>query len=366
MSEHTKTLYVGIDAHQETLAIAVLEEYAHECEQIVTLPNRLPSIRKWFRRLTERGFVVATYEAGCLGFVLYRVLSSLGVHCVVAAPSHLPKIPGDRRKTDRIDARRLASFLRAGQIVSVSPPTPEIEALRGLTRARQAVREDLIRSRHRVSKFLLLRGLVYRDGQNWTAKHLRWLRDLALPIDEDRKTLDFLLDELEQRQTSLGLLDRRIEQRAQQPDIEEAVRSLRAFRGVDTLTAVSVVAELGDPRRFRFARQVAAFCGIVPSEHSSGMKVKRGSITRAGNPRLRRLLVEAAQHYTRPFPTNSAVLARRARAPERAQSIAATAERRLRTRYRVLSARKHTNVAKTAVARELIGFLWTALLPADV
>jgi len=365
VSEHTKTLYVGIDAHQETLSIAVLEASAKESEAVVTLPNRPTTIRRWFRRLGERGFVVATYEAGCLGFVLYRLLSSLGVHCVVAAPSHLPKIPGDHRKTDRIDARRLASFLRAGQIVSVSPPTPEIEALRGLTRARQAVREDLIRSRHRVSKFLLLRGQVYRDGQNWTAKHLRWLRDLALPLDEDRKTLDFLLDELEQRQTSLGLLDQRIERRAEQPDIEEAVRCLRAFRGVDTLTAVSVVAELGDPRRFRSARQVAAYCGIVPSEHSSGLKVKRGAITRAGNARLRRLLVEAVQHYARPFPVNSAVLARRARAPERAQSIAATAERRLRARYRSLAARKHTNVAKTAVARELVGFLWAALMPAE-
>lgn len=365
MSEDTKTLYVGIDAHQENLSIAVLVGDALEAEDVVTLPNRPDAVRKWFRKLTKRGFAVATYEAGSLGFVLYRQLTSLGVHCVVAAPSHLPKIPGDKRKFDRLDARRLAKFLRAGQIVAVTPPTPEIEALRGLTRARQAIREDVVRARHRVSKFVLLRGHAYRDGQNWTAKHMRWLRDLKLSLEEDRRTLDFLLDELEHRQTSLGLLDQRIERRSEQPDVEEDVRSLRAFRGVDTLTALSVVAEMGDARRFRSARQVAAYCGIVPSEHSSGAKVRRGAITRAGNARLRRLLVEAVQHYARPFPAKSAVIARRARAPERAQSIAATAERRLRARYRSLSARKHTNVAKTAVARELVAFLWTALLPAE-
>ena len=364
MGQDSEFFYVGIDAHQETLSVAVLPEGASEPEPVVTLPNRPASIRRWFRRLLQRGSVAAVYEAGCLGFVLHRLLDDLGVQCVVAAPSHLPKIPGDHRKTDRIDARRLASFLRGGQIVAVTPPSPEVEALRGLTRTRQAIREDVVRMRHRVLKFLLLRGQVYRDGQSWSAGHMRWLRDLALPIDDDRKTLDFMLDELEHRQTALALLDARIEMRAKQDDIEESVRSLLAFRGVKTLTAVSVIAELGDPRRFGSTKQVSAYCGITPSEHSSGKRVHRGPITRAGNARLRRLLVESVQHYARPFPANGAVIARRARASQHAQAIASRAERRLRQRYRALSVRKHTNVAKTAVARELIGFLWRALLPA--
>ncbi|MBK8976614.1 MAG: IS110 family transposase [Planctomycetes bacterium] len=363
MSDGSEFLYVGIDAHQETLSIAVLEEQGTGPEPVVQLPNRLPVIRRWFRKLLQRGSVVATYEAGCLGFVLQRVLDDLGVQCVVAAPSHLPRIPGDQRKTDRIDARRLASFLRAGQIVAVSPPSPELESLRGLTRYRQAMREDVVRMRHRIQKFLLLRGHVHRDGQNWSPSHMRWLRQLQVQIDDDRSTLDSMLDELEHRQTSLALLDQRIEMRGRQQDIEEAVRSLMAFRGVKSLTAVSVIAELGDPRRFRSAKQVSSYCGITPSKHSSGERIKRGPITRAGNARLRRLLVEAVQHYARPYPNNSAVIARRANAPTRVQAIATRAEQRLRRRYRALAVRKHTNVAKTAVARELIGFLWAALLP---
>lgn len=365
MAEDTKMLYVGIDAHQETLSIAVLVGNAAESEEIVTLPNRPALIRKWFRKLAKRGAVAATYEAGSLGFVLYRLLTSLGIQCVVAAPSHLPKIPGDKRKTDRLDARRLAKFLRAGQITAVTPPTPEIEALRGLTRTREAMSRDAVRVRQRILKFVLLRGHVFHDGDNWTAKHRRWLRDLKLELEEDRLTLDFLLAELEHREIAVGLLDERIERRAEQPDIAEQVRCVRAFRGFDTVAGLSIVAEIGDPRRFGSTRQIAAFCGLVPSEHSSGSKVRRGAITRAGNPRMRRLLVEAAQHYTKPFASRSRVLKRRAEAPERVQSIASKAEQRLKRRYFKLAAHKHTNLAKAAIARELIGFLWVAMLPAQ-
>ena len=365
MAEDSKQLYVGIDAHQDTLSIAVLVGNALESEELVTLPNKAVVIRKWFRKLAERGEVAATYEAGCLGFVLFRLLTSLGVQCVVAAPSHLPKIPGDRRKTDRLDALRLAKFLRAGQITAVTPPTPELEALRGLTRTREAMKRDATRIQQRILKFLLLRGHVYRDGDNWTAKHRRWLRDLRLELEEDRLTLDFLLAELEHRELSVGMLDERLERRAEQPDVVEMVRCVRAFRGFDTVAGLSIVAEIGDPRRFASTRQVAAFCGLVPSEHSSGTKVRRGAITRAGNHRLRRLVVEAAQHYRKAFSPRSYVLKRRAEAPERVQSIAAKAERRLKARYFKLAAHKHTNVAKAAIARELIGFLWVAMLPAQ-
>jgi len=357
------TLFVGIDAHQETLSIATLRADAGEPDPARTIANRPDRIRALFRRLLKQGSVVAVYEAGCLGFVLHRQLTELGVQCLVAAPSHLPKIPGDHRKTDRLDAQRLAIFLRAGQIVHVRPPSPRTEALRALTRTRQAIREDIVRARHRISKFTLLRGKVFRDAGNWTAKHFRWLRELELEVEDDRLTLDFLVDELEHRLGALGLLDERIERRSQKEDVRDDVSTLVAFRGVKTLTALSVIAELGDPRRFRTGRQVAAYCGLVPSEHSSGAKIKRGGITRGGNGRLRRLLVEATQHYARPFPNRSAVHRRRATAPPRAQRIAQRADRRLKTRYRRLAVRKHTNVAKTAIARELIGFLWSAINP---
>lgn len=361
MSKDSQVLYVGVDAHQETLSISVLVGDSKDPLPPITIPNRPPLIRRHFRRLLDQGAVVATYEAGSLGFVLYRQLTALGVQCLVAAPSHLPKIPGDHRKTDRLDAQRLALFLRAGQVVEVRPPTPEIEALRTLTHTRDAMREDVVRSRHRVLKLCLSRGVVYRDGQNWTPKHMAWLRSAAFAVEDDRKTLDFLIDELERRADALSQLDQRIELRATQPDVEERVRCLTAFRGVRTLTALCVIAEIGDPRRFRNARQVASYCGLIPSEHSSGAKVRRGPITRSGNSRLRRMIVETVQHFARPFPYRSAVHRRRPLAPPRAQSLAAQADQRLKARYRSLAARKHTNLAKTAVARELIGFLWTAL-----
>lgn len=363
MTQDTRVRYVGIDAHQETLSIAVLVGDAKESETPIKIENRDTLVRRHFRRLLQQGPVVATYEAGCLGFVLYRLLTDLGVQCVVAAPSHLPKIPGDHRKTDRLDAQRLALFLRAGQIVQVTPPTPQIEALRTLTHTREAMREDLVRSKHRVLKLCLARGVVYRDGQNWTPKHMSWLRSAKFAVEDDRKTLDFLVDELERRVSALGQLDLRIEERSKESDVDEAVRSLMAFRGVRTLTAMCVVAELADPRRFKNAKQVASYCGLIPSEHSSGSRVKRGPITRSGNSRLRRMLVETTQHFARPFPERSAVHRRRPLAPPKAQTIAARADQRLKSRYRKLAARKHTNLAKTAVARELIGFLWAALHP---
>lgn len=363
MVQDSQVRYVGIDAHQETLSIAVLIGDGAQPQLVQTIPNRAAAIGRCFKKLLEQGAVLATYEAGSLGFVLYRQLMDLGVQCVVAAPSHLPKIPGDRRKTDRLDAQRLASFLRAGQIVAVSPPSPAIEALRTLTHTRDAMREDVVRARHRVLKLCLARAAVYREGQNWTPKHMAWLRRVQLEVEDDKRTLDFLVDELERRVGALAQLDLRIEERAKSADLDESVRSLTAFRGVKTLTAMCVIAELADPRRFKRAGQVASYCGLVPSEHSSGARIHRGPITRTGNAKLRRLLVEATQHFARPFPDKSAVHRRRPLAPPKAQRIATKADERLKRRYRMLAARKHTNLAKTAVARELIGFLWAALHP---
>lgn len=363
MAQDTQVRYVGIDAHQETLSLSVLVGSSKEPLPVQTIVNREAQIRRCFKKLLEQGPVVATYEAGSLGFVLYRLLMHLGVHCIVAAPSHLPKIPGDQRKTDRLDAQRLASFLRAGQIVEVRPPTPEIEALRTLTHARDSMREDVNRARHRVLKLCLARGVVYREGKNWTPKHMAWLRQAELPVADDKQTLDFLVDELERRIGALAQLDLRIEERAKLPDVAESVKTLVAFRGVRALTAMCVVAELADPRRFKNARQVASYCGLIPSERSSGMKVRRGPITRSGNAKLRRLMVEASQHFARAFPGRGAVYRRRLLAPPKAQRMAARADDRLKARYRKLAARKHTNLAKTAVARELIGFLWAALHP---
>lgn len=362
MTHSTPALFVGIDAHLDSLAVAVLPEDRDQPEPARVLANDPGKTCALFRRLQRRGSVHAVYEAGCLGFTLYRQLTALGVDCIVAAPSRIPVLPGDHRKTDRLDACRLAIFLRGGQLTPVSPPTPETEALRGLVRSRDAQRQDVVRARHRVLKFLLVRGQAFRAGRNWTLAHQAWLQRLQLPLADDQDTLDGLLQELDQRLTSLAILDRRIELRAQREDLRGPVAALRAFRGVDTRTAVAVAAEIGDPRRFSSARKVASYCGLVPSERSSGGKVRRGPITRAGNPRLRRCLVEAAQSYSRPIRHGHAIRKRREAAPPWAVQAALRAERRLAARYRTLAGRKHSNQAKTAVARELVGFLWAALL----
>jgi transposase len=193
---------------------------------------------------------------------------------------------------------------------------------------------------------------------------MRWLSERKLELGEDQLTLDFLRMELDGRVSSLKVLDERIARRAEDPDVQDQVIALRTFRGIGVLTALCVIAEIGDPRRFRCEEQVASYCGLTPSEHSSGEKVRRGAITKAGNPRLRRLLVESAQHVARPLGPGHARQSRRAKAPPEVVAIARQADQRLALRYRQLVRRKHTNQAKTAVARELVGFLWRALLVA--
>ncbi len=364
MSHSSIALFVGIDAHQNSLSLAVLPQGAEGCEPVRKILSDPRSIRRQFSRLLEKGPVKAVYEAGCLGFHLQRLLRSLGVDCEVAAPSLIPTRPGDRRKTDRLDARRLARYLRSGELSFVVPPTPEHEALRTLTRTREAFQRDLVRVRHRITKFLLTRGQHFQEGRNWTQKYMRWVKALELPVADDRLTLDFLLSQIELREQSVAELDRRIERRAEQPDCAEAIATLRAFRGFDTVAAAAVHAELGDVRRFPSGSKLAGYTGLDDVERSSAGKGGRLGISRGGNKRLRRLLVEAAQHYRRSrMVAGKRLRKRREQCPAKAVVIAHKAERRLGTKYARLAATKHTNVAKTAVARELAGFLWAALHP---
>lgn len=361
MVQDTDCLFVGIDAHQDSLSIAVLPLGAERPEPARKIPNDLARIRRAVGALQKRGSLHATYEAGCTGFVLWRQLTQLGVDCIVAAPSRIPMLPGERRKTDRLDAERLAIFLRGGQLTAVRPPTPELEALRTLTRSRDAARKDVVSAKHQVSKLLLHRGVIWRGGGLWSRAHRSWLRGVELKDPDDRRMLEYKLRRLAARESELQELDELIEERSQRGDIEEQVRALKAFRGVQTLIATNVVAELGDPHRFPDHASVASYVGLVPSEHSSGGKVRRGGITRTGSRHLRRLLVEACQHYQRPYAESKSLRLRREQAPAAARELARGVERRLVKKYRRLSVAKHTNVAKAAVARELVGHLWEAL-----
>lgn len=356
--------YVGLDAHQERIHAAVL--LAGEPQPLEdSWANTPDGLRRWAKRLRRRAVdeVVCCYEAGPLGFGLMRELVALGLRCQVVAPGLIPVKPGDRIKTDRRDARKLAELLRGGLLTPVEVPTPEREAVRDLCRAREAVKRDQTRCRHRLSKFLLRRGMRWTTGRKlWTRAHQEWLRGRRLTHAADQAVLDDHLLALEQITGRLEALDAKLEAQAQDSAYAEPVGWLRCFRGIDTLTALSIVAELGDVRRFDSARSLMSFLGMVASEHSSGGKERRGAITRAGNGRLRRLLVEAAWHYRHRPAVGYRLRQRRAGQPAAVIAVADRAQQRLHARYQRLLARgKPHNKIVVAVGRELAGFLWAVL-----
>jgi transposase len=355
---------VGIDAHKKDLAIAVLVG-GERTPVTWSVVNEASAIRRLVRRL-ERvapGPVQACYEAGPCGYALQRQLTTARVRCQVIAPALIPRKPGDRIKTDRRDARKLAELLRAGLLTEVRPPTPAEEAVRDLGRARDDAREDRQRCRHRLSKLLLRRGLHYA-GRHWTRAHRRWLDQLSWAHEAERAVVEdyrLALDHLDAR---LAELDARLTAIAQQAPYRTPVAWLRCFRGIDTLSAILLLAELHDIGRFPAPRPLMAYLGLVPGEYSSGETHRRGRITRTGNTLARRLLVEAPWHY-RHRPRPGGTLARRRQGqPPRVIAIADRAQHRLHGRFRHLAAtHKPTPKIVVALARELTGFVWAALQP---
>ncbi len=285
--------------------------------------------------------------------------------CEVVAPSLIPFKPGERIKSDRRDARKLAELLRAGLLTEVHAPTQDEEAVRDLCRCREDAREDLTRVRHRMSKFLLRRGCTYNlTRKAWGRLHRQWLRGLKFERAADQAIFDDYLLAIEQVEERLCSLDARLGSIAEQEPYREPVAWLRCFRGIDTTTALSLVAELHDFRRFTSARALMAYLGLVPSEHSSGEGRRRGAITKTGNRHVRRLLVETAWHY-RHRPTVGLTLRRRRHGqPARVIALADRAQQRLCRRYARMAARgKPHNKIVVAIARELVGYLWATLGP---
>jgi len=358
--------HVGLDAHQETIQAAVLLPDGKKSAED-RLANTPEAIRRWARRLLQRapGAVVCCYEAGPLGYGLKRELEALGLRCVVVAPALIPVKPGDRIKTDRRDARKLAELLRAGLLTEVHAPSAEQEAVRDLSRAREAVKRDQVRMRHRLSKFLLRRGVRWTPGRRaWTQAHLEWLRGRRLGYPADQAILDDHLLGLEQMESRLLALDAKLEAIGSEAPYRQPVGWLRCFRGIDTLTALALVVELHDFRRFASPRALMGYLGLVPSESSSGGKERRGAITKAGNSRLRRLLVESAWHYRHRPGVSYRLRERRAGQPARVIAIADRAQHRLHARDIRFQARgKPHNKIVVAIGRELIGFVWAALDP---
>jgi len=354
--------HVGLDVHAETIAVAVAEADG-SVRELGTILNRPEAVRKLLAKLGPAADLRVCYEAGPTGYPLYWQLTALGVHCDVIAPSLIPTKAGDRVKTDRKDAVRLARCYRAGDLTAVWVPDAATEALRDLVRAREVSKQDQLRARHRVSKFLLRHGRQRPEGMRaWTLKHAQWLARLTFELP----TLQVVYDEY--RATLAVLADRvaRLERAIQAalptlaPTQQALVGALATLRGVQTVTAATVVSELGTLRRFATPRHLMGYAGIVPREHSSGTGIHRGAITKTGNAHLRRVLVEAAWAYRhRANPASPALRVRQADQPASIVAIATKAQHRLCPRYRRLIERgKRPLAVATTIARELLGFIW--------
>lgn len=356
-----------MDAHKNSIRVAAfLPDQPDPVEW--TEETTAEAVRRLGRRLQRLGpgEVRCCYEAGPTGYALQRQLRAAGVGCIVIAPSLTPIRPGTRIKTDRRDARKLAELFRAGLLTEVHPPSETDEALRDLCRCRDDMRVDLLRARHRLSKFLLRRHCIYRQTKHhWGTRHWAWLEQLRFDDEVSQATFDSYLLAVRQLEERQHQLDLRLAEFGGQEPYREPVGWLRCFKGIDTVTAVSLVAELHDFRRFHAPRQLMAYVGLVPSESSSGERERRGGITKSGNRHVRRLLVEAAWHH-RFRPALSAPLrARREGQPARVLAIADRAQERLSARYRRMSQNGIVH-PKTivAMARELTGYLWAVLHPA--
>lgn len=353
------TLYVGLDVHKEsiTVAYAINSEPVELMGKIGTTPT---DIERLCKRLQSKSSQVSiVYEAGPCGYGLYRRLVKFGFDCMVCAPSLIPKKPGDRIKTDRRDATKLVRSLRAGDLSAVYVPGVEDEAFRDLARAWASAREDLKHARQRLKSFLLTHSIHYIGRADWGAAHRRWLSKYTfenawrqLAFDEHRRTIE---DRLAQCVRLEAMLREAVTEWRLYPVIE----ALQAMRGIQFITAVGLISELGDLTRFEHPRQLMSWFGITPSEYSSGGSRHQGSITKAGNSFARKLLVEAAWSYRHPARISPAIQIRQENLPKPIIDRAWDAQIRLCRRYRKLQAKgKHINITIVAVARELAGFIW--------
>ncbi len=347
---------VGLDVHATKIVAAVLDAETGQL-QCFTMGGETREAAGFCAALSSP--VRVAYEAGPTGYGLARELAARGVECVVAAPSKIPRAAGDRVKTDRRDAEHLVRLLLAGKLHPVRVPGAEEEALRDLVRARETVRSDLMRARHRCSKLLLRHGIRFDDGRAWTDRHDRWLRTIVLEWPAAQATLvDYrgAVDALVIRRDSL---EREIIAILPTSPWTTQVSRLRCLRGVDTLTAVGLCTEIGDFTRFARAEQLMSYIGLVPSEATTGQNRRLGSITKTGSGHARRLLVEAAWHY-RPAPNHGKILTdRQADQPPAAVAVSWKAQLRLHRTWTRLEARnKRRTLIAVAAARELAGFCW--------
>ena len=363
MDHNNDTVWVGLDVHAHSITAAILYGTSKEPE-VIRLSGDLNKVRQLFRRLSERGAVRSCYEASGAGFVLQRTLTDEGFACEVIAPSLIPKRRGDHRKNDRLDAMNLARLYRSGHLTPVHVPTEDHEAVRRLLRLRSTYQGYRTATMHRISGMLRNHGYVFKDGlTTWTMKHRRWLNTVREELTGPLQTaLAVELQHLEYLESQYRSLDTELEQMARAERFHASCEALGCLRGIKTVSALTLVCEVGDIRRFPSPRGLMSYFGLVPSEFSSGDKEFRGSITKAGNTHVRRLLVEAAWNNRSKAGANLIMNRRRQGQPPEIVAIALKAQHRLAKKFARLDQRKHRHVAVTAVARELVGFIWAILM----
>lgn len=358
MREHS--IVLGLDGHKETIAVARADRSGGEPIWLGTIPNDPQAVAKLVRKQGAPEQLAVCYEAGPCGYGLYRQLTELGVTCTVVAPSLVPKAPGDRVKTDRLDALHLAKLHRSGLLTPVWVPDEAHEALRDLVRTRDQARQDQQRARQRLSKFLLRLGCKPAAGTRaWSKGYHRWLDALHLEQAAQQLVLGELVQQEALATRRLARLDGEITAQMQASPLAPLWSALQVMRGLSTVTASVLIAELGDLSRFAHPCQLMAYAGLTSGEHSSGSRQQRGGITRAGNSAVRHVLVEMAWHYLKQPRVGEALRRRQRGQLETTIAIAWTAQNRLHTRFHRLTYRgKPRPVAAVAVARELLGPIW--------
>jgi len=361
MSESSKTLYIGLDVHKETIAVAYApDDRGADVVTIGEIPTRQADIDKLIRKLqSKEAALVFVYEAGPCGYWLYRYLTRRGFACTVVAPSLIPRKPGHRVKTDRRDAITLARLMRSGDLSSIYVPTVEDEAVRDLSRGREDALRDLNRSKLRLKAFLLRQDIRYEGRATWTAAHLRWLSTVNCPTAAQQIVFQEYVRAVTEHTERLERLERELREAAKSWRLSAVVEAIQALRGISLTSAILLIAELGDLTRFDTPRKLMSYLGLTPSEYSSAERRRQGRITKAGNGHARRALVEGAWAYRYPARVSRDLQLRQEKLPAEIQAIGWKAQVRLCKRYRQLSARgKHPNQVAVAIAREMAAFAW--------
>ncbi|MBU5445205.1 IS110 family transposase [Paenibacillus sp. MSJ-34] len=356
------TKYVGLDVSKAKIAVAIADEGRQEARFWGVIEHTEEAVRKLMQKLRPSEDVVleVCYESGPTGNVLYRWLLAMNIACTIVAPSLVPQRAGDRVKTDRRDALRLAQLFRAGELTSVYVPSPEDEALRDLVRAREDAKEDMNRHKQRLGKFLLRNQLSPSNGAKpWTHKYEEWLDTLRFSDDCKRTAFQEYRQTIRETQERMKRYEKEIERQAQSGVQAPLIQALQALKGVAVITAATLASEIFDITRFPSAGSFMSYCGLVPSESSSGVSRWQGNITKAGNAHLRRVLVESAWHYRHPPGIRKKLRERMPDLPPGVQAIAWEAQSRLYKKCKGLQRRgKHSGCVITSIARELAGFVW--------